>query len=111
MKSIQRKSHGAEPHGPNSRYFFNVEIWGLNKSDGGIDFCFCEINPRCAHAYQVMTWLLQAAPGVRNQRSHSARLPLPSEAHTVPNRPLPKRPVPTDHVALRCASGISHSFD
>merc|ERR1719486_1079750 len=35
------------------KQFFNVEIWGLNKSDGGIDFCFCEINPRCAHAYHI----------------------------------------------------------
>merc|ERR1719399_2363945 len=35
------------------KQFFNVEIWGLNKADGGIDFCFCEINPRCAHAYHI----------------------------------------------------------
>jgi hypothetical protein len=35
------------------KQFFNVEIWGLNKKDGGIDFCFCEINPRCAHAYHI----------------------------------------------------------
>jgi hypothetical protein len=35
------------------KQFFNVEIWGLNKQDGGIDFCFCEINPRCAHAYHI----------------------------------------------------------
>jgi len=35
------------------KQFFNVEIWGLNKPDGAIDFCFCEINPRCAHAYHI----------------------------------------------------------
>jgi hypothetical protein len=35
------------------KQFFNVEIWGLNKPNGKIDFCFCEINPRCAHAYQI----------------------------------------------------------
>ena len=35
------------------KQFFNVEIWGLNKADGSIDFCFCEINPRCAHAYHI----------------------------------------------------------
>merc|ERR1711959_561530 len=39
------------------RQFFNIEIWGLNKKDADgnddIEFCFCEINPRCAHAYHI----------------------------------------------------------
>jgi hypothetical protein len=35
------------------KQFFNVEIWGLVKPDNSIDFCFCEINPRCAHAYHI----------------------------------------------------------
>lgn len=39
------------------RQFFNIEIWGHNKKDENgeddIDFCFCEINPRCAHAYHI----------------------------------------------------------
>jgi hypothetical protein len=35
------------------KQYFNVEIWGLNKPGGDIDFCFCEINPRCAHAYHI----------------------------------------------------------
>merc|ERR1711871_1537776 len=43
------------------KQFFNVEIWGLvnpPKPSGawagdGIEFCFCEINPRCAHAYHI----------------------------------------------------------
>merc|ERR1719506_339454 len=35
------------------KQYFNVEIWGLNKPNGLIDFCFCEINPRCAHAYHI----------------------------------------------------------
>merc|ERR1719313_1000733 len=34
------------------KQFFNVEIWGLQRN-GGIEFCFCEINPRCAHAYHI----------------------------------------------------------
>jgi hypothetical protein len=35
------------------KQFFNVEIWGLVNKAGAIDFCFCEINPRCAHAYHI----------------------------------------------------------
>ena len=34
------------------RQFFNIEIWGYVKGDD-IEFCFCEINPRCAHAYHI----------------------------------------------------------
>merc|ERR1719352_1346672 len=35
------------------KQFFNVEIWGLVNKAGAIEFCFCEINPRCAHAYHI----------------------------------------------------------
>ncbi|CAD7937048.1 unnamed protein product [Amoebophrya sp. A120] len=33
--------------------FFNVEIWALTPEGGPVEFCFCEINPRCAHAYHI----------------------------------------------------------
>ncbi|CAD7944594.1 unnamed protein product [Amoebophrya sp. A25] len=35
------------------RQFFNVEIWALAPENGPVEFCFCEINPRCAHAYHI----------------------------------------------------------
>eukprot|EP01052_Picozoa_sp_SAG31_P018760 SAG31_NODE_1342_length_8700_cov_12.667829_7_plen_513_part_00 len=35
------------------RQFFNCEIWGLEMPDGSLEFAWCEINPRCAHAYHI----------------------------------------------------------
>jgi len=35
------------------KQFFNLEIWGLIGADDSVEFCFCEINPRCAHAYHI----------------------------------------------------------
>jgi hypothetical protein len=39
------------------RQFFNIEIWGRTFQDElgqqDVEFCFCEINPRCAHAYHI----------------------------------------------------------
>lgn len=37
------------------KQFFNVEIWALTPEGGSgpPEFCFCEINPRCAHAYHI----------------------------------------------------------
>lgn len=32
------------------KQFFNIEFWALAGGEGG-EFCFCEINPRCAHSY------------------------------------------------------------
>lgn len=39
------------------RQFFNVEIWARyfknDKGEEDVEFCWCEINPRCAHAYHI----------------------------------------------------------
>ena len=56
IPDVQKYMHEYMKHLADRGYlkqFFNTEIWGLNKPDGKIDFCFCEINPRCAHAYHI----------------------------------------------------------